>query len=244
MRVSRLYLSQSLNKGQVIELDQDSSHYLRSVLRLKKPAQVILFNGLGGEYQGTLLEVSRKGVCVQIDKKINRSVESPLHISIGIGISRSDRMDMVVQKSVELGVNDITPIIMQRCNVVIKPEKEELKRQHWQKIAQHAAEQCGRTFVPTIHPIIPFSTWIQGEFKSSLKLFLDPSAKKNFNQLTNLKMKVILLTGPEGGFCEQEKQSASTHHFIPVRVGSRILRTETASLAAITAVQLLWGDLS
>lgn len=243
MRISRLYVSIPLNIGQNIELDHESGHYLRSVLRLKKQAQVILFNGLGGEYRCSLLEVSRKRVRVSIDEKINRSVESPLEVSIGMGISRGDRMDMSVQKSVELGVNSITPIITQRCNVVIKAGKSEQKLNHWQKIAQHAAEQCGRTVVPQINPIVTFSSWIETEFNETLKIFLDPYAEKPLTQLENQPKKVVLLTGSEGGFCEQERQLAINYQFIPIRLGQRILRTETASLAAISAVQLLWGDL-
>jgi 16S rRNA (uracil1498-N3)-methyltransferase len=242
MRISRLYVSIPLNIGQKIELDKESEHYLRSVLRLKKQAQVILFNGLGGEYRCTLLEVSRKIVHVSIDEKISRSVESPLEVSIGMGISRGDRMDMSVQKSVELGVNHITPIITQRCNVVIKDGKYEQKLNHWQKIAQHAAEQCGRTVVPKINPIVSFSSWIETEFTGALKIFLDPYAEKPLTQLKNQHTKVVLLTGSEGGFCEQERQLAISHQFVPIRLGQRILRTETASLAAIAAVQLLWGD--
>ncbi len=242
MRVSRLYVNFSLNIGQKIELDNESGHYLRSVLRLKNPAQVILFNGSGGEYRCTLLEVSRKTVRVRIDEKISRSVESPLAVSIGMGISRGDRMDMAVQKSVELGVNCITPIITQRCNVVIKNGKSQQKLNHWQKIAQHAAAQCGRTIVPQINPIVSFSAWIETEFNQSLKLFLDPYAGNSLTQIENKPTSVLLLTGSEGGFCEQERQQAIEQQFIPIRLGQRILRTETASLAAISAVQLLWGD--
>ncbi|MDQ7089900.1 MAG: 16S rRNA (uracil(1498)-N(3))-methyltransferase [Methylococcales bacterium] len=243
MRVSRLFVDLPLNTGQTLELNEESGHYLRTVLRLKKDAQVILFNGQGGEYTAILLEVSRKRVRVHIDKKIARSVESPLHVSMGMGISRGDRMDMAVQKSVELGVNRINPIITQRCNVVIKADKAEHKRQHWQKIAQQAAEQCGRTQVPDVEPIVSYSSWVERSFDATLKLFLDPFSEQPLTQVKNTPTQVVLLTGPEGGFCEQEKQHAITHGFIPIRLGARILRTETASLAALSAVQLLWGDL-
>jgi len=244
MRVSRLYVSIPLTTGQTIQLDDESSHYLRAVLRLKKTATVILFNGLGGEYIGTLSEVSRKAVRVQIDEKINRSVESPLEILIGMGLSRADRMDMAIQKSVELGVNQITPIITQRCNVMIKADKVEQKLNHWQKIAQHAAEQCGRTIVPKINPIVSFSPWVKQTVNGYLKLFLDPYAKLPLTELNSQPTKVMLLIGSEGGFCEQERQMAIAQQFIPIRLGQRVLRTETASLAAVTALQLLWGDFS
>ncbi|NOQ37092.1 MAG: 16S rRNA (uracil(1498)-N(3))-methyltransferase [Methylococcaceae bacterium] len=244
MRISRLYLNDSLNTGQNIELNDDAAHYLRSVLRLKKDAEVILFNGLGGEYRCTLLEVSRKTVCVSINEKIDRSVESSLNVTIGMGISRGDRMDMAIQKSVELGVNSIIPLITQRCNVVIKADKAEQKIKHWQKIAQHAAEQSGRTVVPKIHPIAQFPNWIEQNFDEALKIFLDPYSNTVMNQLKNESDSVLLLTGSEGGFCEQERDSAIAKGFSPICLGQRILRTETASLAALAAVQTLWGDFS
>ena len=241
MRVSRLYISENLNVGQHIELDDDSGHYLKTVLRLKKDAKIILFNGLGGEYGCTLLEVSRKTVRVSIDEKIERSVESSLNVSIGMGISRGDRMDMAIQKSVELGVNRITPLITTRCNVVIKAEKAEQKLKHWQKIAQHAAEQSGRTIIPSIEPIAEFSSWLN-PLNDALGLFLDPYASTAIGKLKPETQKIILLTGSEGGFTEQEKQIALSYGFIAVCMGARVLRTETASIAALAAVQTLWGD--
>ncbi len=244
MRVSRLYVSMPLTTGQQLELNDNNSHYLRTVLRLKKMAKIVLFNGLGGEYNCTVLEISRKIVRVSINEKIECSLESPLTVLIGMGISRSDRMDMAIQKSVELGVNSITPIITQRSNIVIRADKGEQKRQHWQKIAQHAAEQSGRTIVPDICPIISYSSWIEHLFGESLRILLDPYSEIPLTQLKNRPTKVILLTGAEGGFCEQEKQLAIAQQFIPIRLGQRILRTETSSLAALAALQLLWGDFS
>ncbi|MCK4492790.1 MAG: 16S rRNA (uracil(1498)-N(3))-methyltransferase [Methylococcales bacterium] len=242
MRVSRLYVDSELQLGQTLELETEAAHYLRTVLRLQKNAQVILFNGQGGEYRCILEEVSRKKVSLSIDEKIERSVESPLKVSIGMGLSRSDRMDMTVQKSVELGVYQITPIMTQRSNVVIKKEKLEQKCRHWQKIAQHAAEQCGRTFVPKIHPIMPFNSWVENQAHTVVKVFLDPFSQTALTQLKNPQNEIIVVTGSEGGFCEAEKQTAISHNFIPISLGQRILRTETASLAALSAVQLLWGD--
>ena len=244
MRVSRLYIDIPLQVGETLCVADDAGHYLRTVLRLKTDAQVVLFNGLGGEYQCTLLEVSRKKVRVKIDEKIECSVESPLNVSIGMGISRGDRMDMAIQKSVELGVYAITPIMTKRCNVVIKANKEAAKIQHWQKIAQHAAEQCGRTLVPKIHPITLFNLWIKNQAQTSVKIFLDPFSATALTHLKKPHHEIVLVTGSEGGFCEAERQIALEHSFIPIQLGQRILRTETASLAALSAVQLLWGDFS
>ena len=244
MRVSRLYVANNLQLGQTLALETEAAHYLRTVLRLQKNAQVILFNGQGGEYCCTLEEVSRKKVRVHLDEKIERSVESPLKVSIGMGISRSDRMDMTVQKSVELGVYQITPIITQRSNVVIKKDKLEQKCRHWQKIAQHAAEQCGRTLIPKIHPITSFNQWIESQSQTAVKIFLDPFSQMTLTQVKNPQNEIILVTGSEGGFCEAERQIAIAHNFRPIQLGQRILRTETASIAALSSVQLLWGDFS
>jgi 16S rRNA (uracil1498-N3)-methyltransferase len=240
MRQSRLYTSAPLAINQTIELDDDNAHYVRTVLRLKKDAQIILFNGQGGEFLSTVLEVSRKAVRIVPEHWHDRSVESPLHINLGLGIARSDRMDLTVQKSVELGVNHITPLITNRCVVQFNAEKKSQRLNHWQKIAQHAAEQSGRTLLAEFRDICLFADWL--EQQQGLKVFLDPYAKTSLTELTPDKQKVTLLTGPEGGFAEFERELAVAAGFIPVRLGSRILRTETASLAALAAVQMLWGD--
>jgi 16S rRNA (uracil1498-N3)-methyltransferase len=221
-------------------LDDDSGHYLRTVLRLKKDDAIILFNGKGGEFAGTLAEVSKKTVIVNNSTWTDRSVESPLQITLGLGISRGDRMDLSVQKAVELGVNQITPIMTERCVVQLKGEKKQQRLQHWQKIVQHAAEQSGRTALPELADVSALQNWVGNQ--QDLRVFLDPYAEMNLAQLKPDDMKVTLLTGPEGGFTDQERNVAKAAGFIPVRLGSRILRTETASIAALAAVQMLWGD--
>jgi 16S rRNA (uracil1498-N3)-methyltransferase len=240
MRVSRLYLAITLQVGQTFALDDDSAHYLRTVLRLKEQTELILFNGEGGEYLASLTEVSRKHVRVSIKEWINRSVESSLNVLMGLGISRGDRMDLAVQKSVELGVNTITPLMTSRCNVQVKADKEVQKLWHWQKIAQHASEQSGRTLVPPLNPIEALENWVTQQ--QGLKIFLDPYAQFTLKQLQPEQNLVTLLSGPEGGFTETEREMAKAAGFIPVSLGKRILRTETAALAALSAVQMLWGD--
>lgn len=240
MRISRLYTPIPLATDQPIELDDDNAHYARDVLRLKKDATLIVFNGEGGEYFGTVTEVTRKIVRIAIEQWQDRSVESPLQVTLGLGISRGDRMDLSVQKSVELGVNYITPLLTERCVVQFKAEKKSQRLVHWQKIAQHAAEQSGRTLLPKFNEITHLSDWLTHQH--GLKVFLDPYAKTSLAELTPDDMKVTLLTGPEGGFSHAERDMATAAGFIPVRLGSRILRTETASLAALAAVQMLWGD--
>jgi 16S rRNA (uracil1498-N3)-methyltransferase len=240
MRVSRLYAPVALVIGQQIELDDDNGHYVRTVLRLKKDDAIILFNGKGGEYTCVLSEVSRKTVLVAVKTWSDRNVESPLQVTLGLGISRGDRMDLSVQKAVELGVHQITPLTTERCVVQFKGDKKSQRLQHWQKIVQHAAEQSGRTVLPELTEIAALQNWVGSQ--QGLKVFLDPYAEQSLAQLHPDDMKVTLLTGPEGGFANQERNIAKAAGFIPVRLGSRILRTETAAIAALAAVQMLWGD--
>ena len=240
MRVSRLYTSVHLAIGKQIELDDENGHYVRTVLRLKKDAEIILFNGAGGEYLCTVAEVSRKAVIILINKWLDRNVESPLLVTLGLGISRGDRMDLSVQKAVELGVNHITPLLTERCVVQFKGEKKPQRQLHWQKIVQHAAEQSGRTTLAELTEIEQLQQWVGKQ--QGLKVFLDPYAEKTLTDITPIDGHVTLLIGPEGGFSDQERNIAKAAGFIPVRMGSRILRTETAALAALAAVQILWGD--
>ncbi len=240
MRISRLYTPDQLNTGLQLELQQDNAHYARAVLRLKKDQTLILFNGQGGEFICTVQEVSRKRVVVNVMEARDRSVESPLHVTLGLGISRGDRMDWAVQKAVELGVNNITPLITERCVIKFKADKKQQRQQHWKHIVQHATEQSGRTVLPDLNEIADIQGWIQKQ--NDLKVFLDPHAEKSLADVKPDNKRVTLLSGPEGGFSIKERELAIDAGFMPIRLGSRILRTETASLAALSAVQMLWGD--
>lgn len=240
MRVSRLYLPTSIQAGQDIELDDDSAHYVRNVLRLKQSAPLIVFNGEGGEWTAKIQESHRKRVAIRTERWIDRHVESPLTVHLGLGVSRSERMDWAIQKAVELGVSTIFPLLTERCVVQLKEEKRRQKHRHWQRIVQNAAEQCGRTRLPEVTDIHTLGDWLT--VPQGLKIFLDPNARATLSQLQPDAHQVALLSGPEGGFSETERQLAEAAGFIPVRLGKRILRTETAALAALSALQLLWGD--
>lgn len=240
MRISRLYYAGSLNSGSDLFLDEASAHYLRTVLRLKKSAELFVFNGAGGEFHAQVSEINRKQVVLNIKQKYDTDLESAFNIHFGLAVSRSDRMDWALQKAVELGVQSITPVITERCVVQFKNEKEQQKMRHWQKIVQHAAEQSGRTKVPEIFSVCELQTWLPEQ--QGLCVFLEPSATNSLSNLTPQENKITLLSGPEGGFTEMEKQVVYATGFDAVKLGSRILRTETAALAAISAVQTLWGD--
>lgn len=240
MRVSRLYVDAPLHVGGRIELDADAAHYVRTVLRLKAGDAIVLFNGEGGEYLSRFSEVSRKQVRVEIETYSARNVESPLRVNLGMGISRGDRMDWAVQKAVELGVAELTPLLTQRCVTKLNDDKKQQRWQHWHGIIRHAAEQSGRTRLPLLGSITELSDWV--ERPQGLKVFLDPYAEYSLADLQPSNSQVTLLSGPEGGFSDAERQIAKAAGFVPVRMGARILRTETAVLSALSAVQALWGD--
>jgi 16S rRNA (uracil1498-N3)-methyltransferase len=240
MRVSRLYVAAVLTVGKYIELDEAAGHYVRSVLRLKPADGLVLFNGAGGDYLCQLAEVSRKTVRVEIEEFLDRDVESRLNVSLGIGISRGDRMDWAVQKAVELGVNQLTPLVTERCVIKFSDDKKQQRLLHWQNIILHAAEQSGRTRLPQLCEIAALPAWTN--LQQDLRVFLDPHAEQSLRDLPANTRQITLLSGPEGGFSAQEREIAKAAGFIPVRMGARILRTETAVLAALAAVQTLWGD--
>ncbi len=241
MRVSRLYLPVPIHAGESIELNEESAHYVRNVVRLKKSSALIVFNGEGGEWSAKVVEMHRKRIVIGIGQWCERDVESLLTVHLGLAVSRSERMDWAVQKAVELGVSNFFPLLTERCVVQLKGEQRQQKLRHWRRIVQNAAEQCGRTLLPELAEPCALADWLG--IQKGLKVFLDPYAQLSLAQLRPDRQEVTLLSGPEGGFTEDERRMAEQAGFIPVRLGKRILRTETASLAALAAVQLLWGDM-
>lgn len=241
MRTSRLFIAGPLASGRLIEFDADRAHYVRTVLRLKEGAPIVLFNGEGGEYSALLREVSRKTVSAQVGAWDDREAESPLHVEFGLAISRGERMDFAVQKAVELGVRSITPLMTERVVVQLKAERRQQKHAHWQRGAQSASEQCGRNRVPPVAKPVSLADWLPRA--KGLKLFLDPHSENTLRQLKPADDgHITLLAGPEGGFSDHERIQARDAGFIAVKLGPRILRAETAALATLAAVQTLWGD--
>ena len=185
---------------------------------------------------------TRKNVTVNVSERIERSSESPLDLHLGQVISRGDKMEFTIQKSVELGVNTITPLISERCGVKLDTKRFEKKLAQWQKIAIAACEQCGRNTVPVIRPIMQLEEWCS-EPSEALKLNLHPRAKYSINTLPEPINKVRLLIGPEGGLSAEEIGMTEQYKFEETLLGPRVLRTETAALTAITALQVRFGDL-
>ncbi|WP_166424775.1 16S rRNA (uracil(1498)-N(3))-methyltransferase [Paraglaciecola sp. 20A4] len=242
MRISRIYHPDTLHSDQELELTPEASNHVANVLRSKIGQPVVLFNGDGNEYSGEFVDVSKRKVRVQIDTKISISVESPLPIHLGQSVSRGDRMDLVLQKSVELGVSEITPLLTERCGVKLDEQRWQKKHAQWQKIIIAACEQCGRNVLPKLHMPIEFQSWIN-QSTQALRLTLHPRADKSFRHINVGKDGVRLLIGPEGGFSDQEIYQTEQGGFQTVQLGPRVLRTETAAITAISALQAIYGDL-
>lgn len=240
MRISRLFVPADLAAGQTVRLDEETGHYLRTVLRAKRGHELTVFNGAGGEYPARVVEAGRDGVSVALGPRAERDAESPLSTHLGLGVSRGERMDFAIQKAVELGVTRITPLVTEHCVVRLDESRVGSRLQHWQKVARSACEQCGRIRVPEIAEPLPLETWARE--REGLKLFFDPQGTASLKELPAPDSAVSLLAGPEGGFAESERVMARKAGFVPIRLGPRILRTETAVLAALAAIQALWGD--
>ncbi|QIR13597.1 16S rRNA (uracil(1498)-N(3))-methyltransferase [Shewanella aestuarii] len=245
MRIPRIYqAANQLTVGQIVELDEDGAAHIGRVLRMSAGEQISLFCGDGHDYLAEISQSSKKNVSVKILSSTVNQSESPLDLHLGQVISRGDRMDFTIQKSVELGVTTITPLFSERCGVKLSGDRLEKKIQQWQKIVISACEQSGRSVVPIVRAAMDVSQWCQ-EPSSALKLNLHPRAAHGINGLTALGdgNKVRLLIGPEGGLSEQEITMTEQFAFTDVLLGPRVLRTETAALTAITALQLKFGDI-
>ncbi|MBI3188243.1 MAG: 16S rRNA (uracil(1498)-N(3))-methyltransferase [Gammaproteobacteria bacterium] len=241
MRIPRIYQAGSLPVGQQIELDKTSAHHLTRVLRMQDNQPLILFNGEAGEYQARL-SLQGKSVMASIDQFIDRSSESHLNITLLQGISKGERMDWCIQKAVELGVNKIVPVICQRTVVNIKGERSDKKWQHWHGIVINACEQSGRTKITQLLEPVKLTDALRLP-DPGYKLTLSPDAHSSLLQTPATEKNITLLIGPEGGLEAREVEQAQASGFEAVRMGPRILRTETAAIAAITALQILRGDL-
>lgn len=244
MSLSRFYQASALQLDTEIELSEDVFGHAVRVLRLPVGEQVILFNGDGYDYIAELTQISKKTACAHIVTQLPLTNESPLSIHLGQAISRGERMDFTLQKSVELGVTDITPLFTERCGVKLNAERLDKKREQWQKIVNSACEQSGRAIVPQVHHPISLVEWLKQQDSDTLCLNLHPRAEHSIMNLPKQEVtKVSLLIGSEGGLTTDEINQASDHGFVEVLLGPRVLRTETAALTAITALQCRYGDL-
>lgn len=244
MTISRIYQPIELSIPSSVRLDDKASHHLARVLRASVGDKIILFNGQGGEFPAVITQIDKKSVTVNLTEFIPREVESPINIHLAQGMARGEKMDFIVQKAVELGVTRITPLLTERCNVRLDSAREEKRVQHWQAVVTSACEQSGRNRLPELDTPQSLKEWLS-EVKADYCFVLSPHVKQKLPAKTLPDHAVIVvLIGPEGGLSDNEVNMAIDHGFLPLNLGPRVLRTETAAIAAIAALQLQYGDFS
>ncbi|MBT8142965.1 MAG: 16S rRNA (uracil(1498)-N(3))-methyltransferase [Gammaproteobacteria bacterium] len=247
----RLHFSGKLTPNSPVLLDADASHHLARVMRAKVGDHCVVFNS-EAEYLATIQSISGKSVEVLIQQQRVNNNESTLAITLLQAVTRRERMDYSIQKATELGVSTIQPVLTQHCVVKLDAGKSEKRIKHWQGIARHATEQSGRLMVPGINPVLPWQAALNAAtvLNCDLKMIFALQASRPLSDLqTSIKNSqspshICLALGPVGGFSEHEVQLAKDQGFTSIKLGPRILRAETATTAALTAVQMLWGDLN
>jgi 16S rRNA (uracil1498-N3)-methyltransferase len=242
MHIPRIFVDAPLRVGDSQELNATTHHHLINVLRHKPGDRIVVFNGYGGEYEAVLRRTHQSTNNIFIGKFIDCNRESSLQLKLLQGISRGDHMDFCLQKAVELGVTEIQPIYTERCTVRIKKRHLQKKLDRWQKIITSATEQCGRTRISSLNTPLTLSDYFQ-QSPSQCGIVLDPTSDTSLSQFSPPQESISILVGPEGGLSEQEIAIASVSGLHRVFMGARTLRTETAAITAIAAVQILWGDL-
>jgi 16S rRNA (uracil1498-N3)-methyltransferase len=244
MRLNRIYVPAALATDNDIALTPSGANHVARVLRMRIGEQLAVFDGLGNEFHAELVRIVGNNVTVRIGAQVTGTPQSPLKITLVQGISRGERMDWALQKATELGVNVIAPVITARSVVRLDEKQSAKKRDHWQQIVIGACEQSGRSHVPEVLAPISMRQYLLEHRKEGLRLVLSPTGPSALAGLTSMSTRVELLIGPEGGLDDEEIERAQTTGFVPVRLGPRVLRTETAAVTALTVLQAMWGDLA
>jgi 16S rRNA (uracil1498-N3)-methyltransferase len=236
----RFFYDGPLAPGADVELPERAARHA-TVLRLRVGDSIELFNGAGGEYECTLSRTARNSMRARVGAWRDLERESGIDITLAQGLSSGDRMDYAVQKATELGVRAIRPLATERSVVRLSDERADRRLSHWRNIVASACEQCGRNRLPEVHPVAPLGTFLAETDNSAQRLLLAPAGSVRLRDLTPAG-KIVVVVGPEGGLTEDEEERAVHAGFAPVRIGPRVLRTETAPLAVIAALQSMWGD--
>ena len=242
MRIIRSYINEALHVGREFILSEAASNHLVRVLRLGVDDTCVLFNGDGFDYLAKIINLAKRGAGVEIMSSHAVTNESPVHITLVQGIARGEKMDWILQKATELGVHRIVPVVTDRTEVKLDSERSDKKMQHWLGVVASACEQSGRARLPEIIEPCPLSHWPLQD-KNFNKFVLDPNGVFGFSDLASTKpIAVTFAIGPEGGFSERDLATLKAGGFQGLRMGPRILRTETAGIAAIAALNVLCGD--
>ena len=244
MRLPRIFTEQTIATSAHITLESGAARHLIKVLRLERGASIRLFNGRGPEFEATIDQIADGGCVVIAGAPVERKTESPLNLTLAQGIARGEKMDLILQKATELGVSRIIPVLMNRSMVKLSGQRLEKRMMHWQGVVVGACEQCGRTRVPEVAAPVNSATLIESKDKSPLSLILNPAGDQVIDTLPEQARDVLLWVGPEGGFSSAEREDAIANGFGGLRMGPRILRTETAGLVAISLLQARFGDLA
>lgn len=239
----RFYCPPPLPMSGNFELPAGAAHHASRVLRLREGDAVRIFDGCGRECKGVISALTGKRVVIDTINATNTDRESPLPVLLAQALSSSEKMDWIIQKATELGVNAIQPLDTKRSVAKLSTERIEKRMEHWQQVAISACEQCGRNVLPEIHPPLDIMVWLQQIKESSdTRFIMLPEGAAALHQHSPPSGRVVLLIGAEGGFTEAESESALHCGFTAIRIGARILRTETAAIAGLAALQTLWGD--
>ena len=242
MSIPRFYQNKPLALGDCI-LDEAAAHHIMHVLRLKVGSEIIVFNGNGDEFKGALCQVDKKAVVATVEQSYPVQNESFLALHLVQAISRKDHMDLTLQKAVELGVTQITPVISDFSNMKQSQTEFNHKENHWQRIIVSASQQSGRSIITRLNPIISFKEALKN-IQAEQRLFLSPRAEASSEKLWAISSKsVALFVGCEGGFSDNEEKEAAANGLTAMALGKRILRTETAAIAALAILQYCLGDL-
>jgi 16S rRNA (uracil1498-N3)-methyltransferase len=242
MRLTRVYVDTELRPGSIVELPRETAQHVAKVLRARSGDQIVLFNGDGREYAGAIDGIRGSRVTAAVGEGTDVDRESPLGVTLIQCIPRGDRMDFIVQKATELGVRRIVPVLSQRSVVRLDAEQAESKATHWRAVALNACEQCGRARLPTLDTPVSLVNYLGGTAGAPHRLVLEPDVEPS-DMPARLEGQVEIAIGPEGGFADEELEAFRLAGFVGVRLGPRILRTETAAIAALTWLQTRYGDM-
>ncbi|HXZ59122.1 MAG TPA: 16S rRNA (uracil(1498)-N(3))-methyltransferase [Steroidobacteraceae bacterium] len=248
MRLTRVYVAGALLSGTRVKLEGNAASHITRVLRLRVGAALILFDGSGGEYEGSIDKAHGGEVIVAVGTRTDTERESPLPVTLAQGVSRGERMDLVVQKATELGVARLVPVLTERSIVRLSAQQSDRKVNHWRAIVIAACEQCGRNRPPSVAPPVALAEFLRDNGSAAagsgdLRLLLSPAGAVSLRDLKRPAGGVTVLIGPEGGLTDAEEQTAVASGFTAVRLGPRVLRTETAAIAALALLQREFGDL-
>ncbi len=243
MRLTRIFCEGPLASGAVVTLPSAGAYHVGRVLRMRAGAPLTVFDGSGNDYPSEIVDIDGDTVSVRLRNPTPTTSESPLKITLIQGVSRGERMDWTLQKATELGVASIAPVLSARSVVRLDEKQAAKKQSHWRAIVISACEQCGRSRIPAVGAPVSLRDYFANVRKEGMRLVLSPSAPASLAGIASLPNKVDLLIGPEGGLDDDEISAAQKAGFMPVRLGPRVLRTETAGVVALTVLQALWGDL-